>query len=94
MFLGTPAPVPAAEPWWIYDLMLKRGQLIGSTIRGRTHAEKAAPAQDIATTMLPLLARGLVRVAVDPAFPLGRYRDAYDRPAGAGELGKVIPTCA
>ncbi|WP_332880797.1 hypothetical protein [Streptomyces sp. NBC_00564] len=80
-------------PLWIYDLMLKRGQLIGSTIRGRTHAEKAALAQDIAPTMVPLPARGLVRVAVDSAFPPDRYRDAYDRLAEAGKLGKVILTC-
>lgn len=60
---------------------------------GRTHAEKAALAQDIAPTMVPLPARGLVRVAVDSTFPPDRYRDAYDRLAEAGKLGKVILTC-
>jgi len=92
IILGMLAPVPAAEPWWIYDLMLKRCQLIGSTIRGRTHAEKATLAQDVAAAVVPLLARGRVRVPVDSAFPLDRYSDAYDRLAGTGKVGKVILT--
>jgi NADPH:quinone reductase len=81
---GTTAPLR------MFDLMLARAQLIGTTIRGRPPAEKALLAATVRTSVVPLLAQGRLRVPVDAAFPLERFADAYARLAGPGKFGKVI----
>ncbi|MGW9172268.1 alcohol dehydrogenase catalytic domain-containing protein [Streptomyces decoyicus] len=83
----------ATVPLRMFDLMLVRGHLIGTTIRGRTHAEKALLANLVRTSVLPLLAHGRLRVPVDTTFSLDRYADGYARLAGPGKFGKVILTC-
>lgn len=81
---GTTAPLR------MFDLMLARAQLIGTTIRGRSPAEKALLAATVRTSVTPLLARGRLRVPVDAVFSLDEFTDAYDRLAGPGKFGKVI----
>lgn len=81
---GTTAPLR------MFDLMLARAQLIGTTIRGRSPAEKALLAADMRTSVVPLLAQGRLRVPVDTVFPLQQFADAYARLAGPGKFGKVI----
>ena len=83
----------ATVPLRMFDLMLVRGHLIGTTIRGRTHAEKALLANLVRTSVVPLLAHGRLRVPVDTTFTLDRYADGYARLAGPGKFGKVILTC-
>jgi NADPH2:quinone reductase len=80
----------ATAPLQMFDLMLARGQLIGTTIRGRAHAEKALLATIVRDSVVPLLAQGRLRVPVDTTFSLDRYADAYARLAGPGKFGKVI----
>ncbi|MFE7312402.1 alcohol dehydrogenase catalytic domain-containing protein [Streptomyces sp. NPDC057555] len=77
-------------PLRMFDLMLARAQLIGTTIRGRSPAEKALLTATVRTCVVPLLAEGRLRVPVDSAFPLDRYSDAYARLAGPGKFGKVV----
>ncbi|MCP2257439.1 NADPH:quinone reductase [Streptoalloteichus tenebrarius] len=81
---GTTAPLR------MFDLMLARAQVIGTTIRGRSHAEKAVLAAIVRRSVVPLLAQGRLRVPVDAAFPLDRFAEAYARLAGPGKFGKVI----
>ncbi|WP_241779847.1 zinc-binding dehydrogenase [Streptomyces natalensis] len=81
---GTMAPLR------MFDLMLARAQLIGTTIRGRTQAEKTLLAATVRTSVVPLLAERRLRVPVDSAFPLDSYSDAYARLAGPGKFGKVV----
>jgi NADPH:quinone reductase len=80
----------ATVPLQMFDLMLARAQLIGTTIRGRTHAEKVLLATIIRDSVVPLLAHGRLRVPVDTTFSLDRYADAYARLAGPGKFGKVV----
>ncbi|MCK7622291.1 zinc-binding dehydrogenase [Streptomyces sp. RS10V-4] len=80
----------AVAPLRMVDLMLARAQLIGTTIRGRSPAEKALLAATVRTGVVPLLADGRLRVPLDAAFPLDRYADAYARLAGPGKFGKVV----
>ncbi|GHE81671.1 zinc-binding alcohol dehydrogenase [Amycolatopsis deserti] len=81
---GTTAPLR------MFDLMLARAQLIGTTIRGRSHAEKVLLAATVRTSVVPLLAQGRLRVPVDAAFPLDQFADAYARLAGPGKFGKIV----
>ncbi|MFH8591505.1 hypothetical protein [Streptomyces rimosus] len=79
----------ATVPLRMFDLMLVRGHLIGTTVRGRPHAEKALLAGLVRTSILPLLAHGRLRVPVDTTFSIDRYADGYARFAGPGKFGKV-----
>ncbi|MFG3258797.1 alcohol dehydrogenase catalytic domain-containing protein [Streptomyces sp. NPDC048172] len=83
----------ATVPLRMFDLMLVRGRLIGTTIRGRAHPEKALLAELVRTSVVPLLADGRLRVPVDADFPLDRYAEAYARLAAPGKFGKVVLTC-
>ncbi|WP_027945302.1 alcohol dehydrogenase catalytic domain-containing protein [Amycolatopsis taiwanensis] len=89
-FLVVGVQAGTTAPLRMFDLMLARAQLIGTTIRGRSHAEKVLLAATVRTSVVPLLARGRLRVPIDAAFPLGQFADAYARLAGPGKFGKVI----
>jgi NADPH:quinone reductase len=89
-FLIVGVQAGSTVPLQMFDLMLVRGQLIGTTIRGRSHAEKVLLATTVRDSVVPLLAQGRLRVPVDTTFTLDRYADAYARLAGPGKFGKVI----
>jgi NADPH2:quinone reductase len=89
-FLVVGVQAGATVPLRMFDLMLTRGQLIGTTIRGRAHAEKVLLATIVRDSVVPLLAHGRLRVPVDTTFSLDRYAYAYARLAGTGKFGKVI----
>nr|WP_224058128.1 zinc-binding dehydrogenase [Streptomyces kanamyceticus] len=82
----------AVAPLRMFDLMLARAQLIGTTIRGRSPAEKSLLAAEVRTRVVALLAEGRLRVPVDTALPLERYAEAYARLGGPGKFGKVVMT--
>ncbi|WP_031469125.1 alcohol dehydrogenase catalytic domain-containing protein [Sciscionella sediminilitoris] len=80
----------ATVPLRMFDLMLTRGRLIGTTIRGRTPAEKAVLAATVRDSVVPLLAGERFRVPVDTSFSLDHCADAYARLGGPGKFGKVV----
>ncbi len=73
-------------------LMGKRASIHGSTLRARPLEEKALTARAMEREVLPLFARGTVRVPVAATFPLERAPDAYDHFTGGGKVGKVVLT--
>ncbi|MER7013066.1 zinc-binding dehydrogenase [Saccharopolyspora sp. NPDC000359] len=79
-------------PLRMFDLMLKRARLIGTTIRGRSPAEKALLAHRLRTHVVPLLAQGRVRVPIEATYPLQAHDDAYTHLSGAGKFGKIVLT--
>lgn len=74
----------------LFELMGKRAQLRGSTLRSRSLAEKAAVLAAVEAGVLPLLRAGRVRVPVSETFPLGKAERAYERFAARGKLGKIV----
>jgi NADPH:quinone reductase-like Zn-dependent oxidoreductase len=74
----------------LFELMGKRAQLRGSTLRSRSLAEKAAVLAAVEAGVLPLLRAGRVRVPVSETFPLGEAERAYERFAARGKLGKIV----
>jgi NADPH:quinone reductase-like Zn-dependent oxidoreductase len=81
---GQSAPLP------MFELMLRRGTIIGTTIRGRSHAEKALLARSIRDSVVPLLGQGRIRVPVDATYPLDEHGAAYERLGGPGKFGKLV----
>jgi NADPH2:quinone reductase len=73
-------------------LMGKRATLRASTLRARPLEEKAATARAMERHVLPLFARGLLRVPVAETHPLEAVSRAYERFAAGGKLGKLVVT--
>jgi NADPH:quinone reductase len=71
-------------------LMVKRGRIHGSTLRGRPLEEKALTARAVERSVLPLFASGALKVPVAATFPLADAAAAYDRFAAGGKLGKIV----
>ena len=74
-------------------LMLKRLTHTGSTLRGRSIAEKAAIAQAVEQHVLPLLAAGKVRPLIDSTFALAQAPAAHSRMEAGAHIGKIVLTC-
>jgi NADPH2:quinone reductase len=74
-------------------LMGKRASIMASTLRPRPLEDKALTARAMERSVLPLFARGEIRVPVAETFPLDRVHDAYERFAAGGKLGKIVLEC-
>jgi len=74
----------------MFDLMLSRSKIIGTTIRGRCNAEKALLARSIRDSVVPLLSQGQVRVPIDATYRLDDHIAAYKRLASPGKFGKLV----
>ncbi|MEV0084867.1 zinc-binding dehydrogenase [Saccharopolyspora sp. NPDC050642] len=77
-------------PLKMFDLMLKRARLIGTTIRGRSPAEKALLAHGIRTHVVPLLAQERIQVPIEATYEIHAYDEAYARLSGPGKFGKIV----
>jgi putative PIG3 family NAD(P)H quinone oxidoreductase len=71
-------------------LMAKRGKVMASMLRARPLELKAATARAMEREVLPLFARGDLRVPVAQTFALDDVAAAYDNFAAGGKLGKII----
>jgi putative PIG3 family NAD(P)H quinone oxidoreductase len=74
----------------LLELMGKRAQVMGSTLRARSLEGKADVARAVEHHVLPLLASGAVRVPVHEVVPMAEAAAAYERFAGGGKLGKYV----
>jgi len=72
------------------ELMSRRAQLIGTTLRTRPPEEKARLIQEFGKQIVPLLERGTVSPIVDRVFPLAEAADAIDYVREPGKFGKVL----
>lgn len=71
---------------------LLRGRLhvVGTVLRARSRAEKAALTAAVRDRLLPLFEDGRLRPVVDRTFPLAGAADAHDYMASNENLGKVV----
>lgn len=77
------------------DLILgRRLRVIGSTLRPRPRAEKAALVRAFADFAMPRLERREIRPVVDRVFPLAQIEAAYAALAEGGVAGKIVVTMA
>jgi len=92
VFVGTIAGAQATLA--ILAVMGKRLTLIGTVLRARTTAEKAAATEGFVRDVVPLLAARRVGPVVEAVMPLDRAADAYALVASDATFGKVILDCS
>ncbi|MGH9128005.1 MAG: zinc-binding dehydrogenase [Acidimicrobiales bacterium] len=73
-------------------LMARRGAVHGSTLRARSLEDKASAARAVESQVLPILADGRMRVAVEATLPMSEAASAYERFAAGGKVGKIVLT--
>jgi putative PIG3 family NAD(P)H quinone oxidoreductase len=73
-------------------VMLKRLTITGSTLRVRSHGEKALIAQAVEREVWPLIGEGRIAPIVDSIFPFAKVADAHARMAGSAHIGKILLT--
>ena len=71
-------------------LMKKRARVIGSTLRSRSRAEKAALVARFRDEILPGFADGKLTVIADSVFPVERAAEAFQRMRENRNVGKVL----
>jgi NADPH2:quinone reductase len=75
----------------IPKLMIKRGRVLGSTMRARTPEMKGEIAGRLLRDVWPRLpAKNPIRPVVDSTFPLAEARLAHERLEKGGHVGKVV----
>jgi putative PIG3 family NAD(P)H quinone oxidoreductase len=73
-------------------MMVKRQQIIGSVLRSRPAAEKAAIVKEFAARALPVIADGRAKPIVEKVFPLARAAQAHALMEAGGIFGKIVLT--
>jgi putative PIG3 family NAD(P)H quinone oxidoreductase len=74
-------------------LLQRRATVLGSSLRPRTDAQKAAIAAELLATVWPLLPkRDPIAPLVDSTFPLERTADAHRRLEASEHVGKIVLT--
>lgn len=71
-------------------VMLKRLNLTGSTLRGRTCQQKADIASSLKTHIWPLLASGKCRPVIDTVFPIAQVQKAHALMESSKHVGKIM----
>lgn len=77
----------------IGKLMVKRGRVIGSTMRARSASQKGEIAERLLRQVWPLLpAKHPIRPVIDTTFPLRDARLAHERLESGQHIGKIVLT--
>jgi putative PIG3 family NAD(P)H quinone oxidoreductase len=71
-------------------LLVKRGTVTATSLRGRPSEQKAAIARLVVERVWPMIASGRIRPAPETRFPLDRVADAHRYLDSGDHTGKVI----
>jgi NADPH:quinone reductase-like Zn-dependent oxidoreductase len=71
-------------------ILRKRVTIIGTVLRARSNAEKAAATKAFVAQVLPLLERGTIRPVIDRSFPAAEVRSAHQYLESNRSCGKVV----
>jgi putative PIG3 family NAD(P)H quinone oxidoreductase len=91
VLVGMVAGIQSNFP--IHAVMGKRLTIIGTVLRARSAAEKAAATDGFVRDVVPLLADGRIAPVVERVLPLDQVADAYELVASDATFGKVILDC-
>jgi len=73
-------------------MLMKRLSFMATTLRNRSHMEKAAIRDALAREVWPLLAAGRIKPVVDGVYPLAQAQAAHARMAESAHIGKILLT--
>jgi NADPH:quinone reductase len=73
-------------------LLTKRLRLIGSVLRSRPDAEKAAITDHFRENVLPLLVAGTVKPVIDRVYPIAEVEQAHQHMRAGHHFGKLVLT--
>ena len=88
IFVGTTGGAKAEIDYSI--VMRKRLRIMGTSLRTRSLEEKATATRLFAQHVVPLLANGSVRPAVDRVYKIDEVREAHQRIESNQSFGKVV----
>ena len=88
MLIGTVAGAEAAIPLGV--VLRKRLTIRGTVLRSRTLEERAHDARAFASSIVPLLAAGIVKPVIDRVFPLEQVAEAHRAVESNETVGKVV----
>jgi putative PIG3 family NAD(P)H quinone oxidoreductase len=71
-------------------MMVKRQRIIGSVLRSRPKAEKAAIIEKFEAEVLPLFAAGTIEPLIDARFALADAAEAHRLMEQGGHFGKIV----
>ncbi len=71
-------------------VMVKRQRIIGSVLRSRPLAEKAAIIAEFANTVLPMMAEEKITPLVSDVYPLQRAAEAHRAMEASSHFGKIV----
>jgi len=74
------------------QVMVRRLQITGSTLRPRSDADKAGIAAELREQVWPLLEAGVIGPVIDSTFKLVDAADAHRRLEEPGHIGKIVMT--
>lgn len=74
----------------LFSLMLKRGAMIGTVLRGRPLEEKALAMRRFEKEVVPGLADGRITPVIDSVHRAEKVNEAFARLAESGKRGKVL----
>ena len=74
------------------SMMVKRQRIIGSVLRSRPVAEKAAIIAKFEAAVMPLIAGGDIKPLVSATFPLQEAAAAHEMMEQGGHFGKIVLT--
>ena len=86
--VGTTAGTKAEAE--IGAILRKRVTIIGTVLRGRSAAEKAAATKAFADHVLPLVPRGIVRPVIGQVFPATEVSAAHRQLESNQSIGKIV----
>jgi NADPH:quinone reductase len=87
--IGVGGTGPTAEIN-LLAVMQKRARIHGSTLRARPLEQKASAMRLVEKEVLPLFEDGRLTVPVAETFRLDEVKQAYERFAAGGKLGKIV----
>ena len=71
-------------------IMVKRQRIIGSVLRSRPVAEKAAIIKQFEQIVMPLFAPGTITPLIHTSFPLSKAAEAHELMESSGHFGKIV----
>ena len=71
-------------------VMVKRQRIIGSVLRSRPLAEKAAIIAEFANTVLPMMAEEKITPLVSDVYPLQKAAEAHRAMEASSHFGKIV----